>query len=45
MKPATDVIHLGANTTFKIEMISPKGASLILERTIPMNLTKVMNLQ
>lgn len=43
--PVHDVIHLGSGTKFRIEMISPKGGTLILERTIPETLTRGMNLQ
>ncbi|MBM04079.1 MAG: hypothetical protein CL766_04755 [Chloroflexi bacterium] len=45
MKPVDDVIHLGPNTNFRIEMISPKGGTLIISRTTPEIITKNMNLQ
>ncbi|MBM04078.1 MAG: hypothetical protein CL766_04750 [Chloroflexi bacterium] len=43
--PANDTIHLGANTKFRIEMIAPKGGTLIIERTTPKVLTANMNLE
>ncbi len=44
-KPIDDVIHLGAGQKFRIEIISPKGGTLVVERTLPKNLTRNMNLQ
>ena len=43
--PLNDTIHLGANTKFRIEMIAPKGGTLIIERTTPKVLTPNMNLE
>ena len=42
---APPITQLGAGTKFRIEMMAPKGGTLIVERIIPKVLTSNMNLE
>ena len=42
---AGGVTQLGAGTKFRVEMMAPKGGTLIVERIIPKVLTGNMNLE